>query len=396
MPRNPKTIQAARPQEAQLATLGAAALKALGSVMDAIPGRPSRPQELARALGINKVFCSRLVGALRSSEPLAGVHALPGTAPLRSFLAAAEQTGVAPKITAHAGESVERLDVFIRKEFGARSNLRGLLSAHVPDAHEELLSTSKQAAFRGMAGIHGLELEAVLVTFLVHPSPHKPGWCDTAVINASYGLRRSRPNASYSFTLRRLGRDQDERLAEVLLPEFCAPEGVELAAKHEGECVRQTLLGSDFGRRHTTDIVTTELYEANQPIDPAAEHEPPTRWFYATVSHPSRRLLFDVLVHKDVWATAAPELLIYDTIMHGEVIPDDPRFAHSKLDLLEEVQPIASASRLPRCPEVPRYGELLDHVCDRHGWSRADFRGHRVRSTYPLFGSQYCLTFTPR
>jgi hypothetical protein len=42
---------------------------------------------------------------------------------------------------------------------------------------------------------------------------------------------------------------------------------------------------------------------------------------------------------------------------------------------------------------LPRYRDLLEHVRSSLGWDADAFRGYRVRSDYPVYGSQITVAF---
>ena len=46
-----------------------------------------------------------------------------------------------------------------------------------------------------------------------------------------------------------------------------------------------------------------------------------------------------------------------------------------------------------RTAEIPRYADLLRHVCARLNWDGERFRGFRCRIDYPIYGSQVAMAF---
>lgn len=387
IPKPPTTTH-----ETQILSLGNELVRTLSSVLDRIPGRPQRPQELARTLGINKDLSSRVMGALRKREALAAVHQLPGPVPLRQLVRAATKAGIDDQVANQARKAIDQFDNYVREEFGARSNLQGLLSTRVLDAREQLHSTSRQAVFRGISGIRGSEVDALMVTFLMYPSATNPERCDTSVLNAYFGIRRSRPNAQFAFTSLRVSRDEESEDEEShLLEEFCSPTPLPLESTRDGQLMRHRLNCQEFGKRHVTDLVTCEHYRSNHPQEPGSQVP---RWFYATIDHPARLLLFEVLIHKDLWQGIEPELTVHDTAVRGEVVPQDPARQSDRLELLEGIESFASPASAPRCTGVPRYAEMIQHVAAVQGWSSDDFRSHRVQCQYPLYGSQYSMLFS--
>ena len=75
--------------EERVVVVGRQLRETLTAVLEAIPGAPDRPQELAATLGIDKVLSSRFLKAARHRDPMAVAHLAPGPEPMRRLLRAA-------------------------------------------------------------------------------------------------------------------------------------------------------------------------------------------------------------------------------------------------------------------------------------------------------------------
>ena len=106
-------------------------------------------------------------------------------------------------------------------------------------------------------------------------------------------------------------------------------------------------------------------------------------------------MIFDLLVHEDVWPRCDPELRIYDTVVNGVADVNDPTRDIDRLDLAESVQPLGQGTSRFRATEVPNYLDLLNYVCRKVGWDGERFRAYRCRIHYPFYGSQTCMVFDP-
>ena len=116
---------------------------------------------------------------------------------------------------------------------------------------------------------------------------------------------------------------------------------------------------------------------------------------FAEISTPAKALLFDALLHEDVYAGQSPDLFLYDTAFDGVASVNDRSRDIDRLDLAESVQDLGRGLPAFRTSVVPRYVEMLQLVFDRMGWDDAAFRGHRCRIDYPVYGSQVTMAFTP-
>jgi hypothetical protein len=388
----------------RISRVGRNLANAIRGVVDSVPGGPHRPQELARTLGINKDLSSRALSACRKQDPFAAAHLMPGPEPLRRLLRAAARRGVDPSVIKDAEEAVRQFDLLIRTDAGDRAGLDAIIGAWLPDARQRFELTAKQAMFKGAASLKGLFTETALVTFMAYPSSGaEDEWCDTALLAGLLGLRRLRPGATvqYSSVLHerehtratlngeRVGVDR-----EPLLREFCQPASVEIRTRMEGDRVHYTVADNGVGPRSAVDLWLAEFYARNHPRwrRPSAG---PRRFFYATVEQPARTLIFDMLVHEEVWPGCEPELVIYDTTVNGVADVNDPTRNVDRLDLAESIQPLGRSLSGYRASEVPNYLDLLRHVCKKMNWDDSRFRAYRCRIHYPFYGSQVCMVFDP-
>ena len=373
-------------------------------VLDEIPGAPYRPQELARALGINKDLSSRALSACRKQDPFAAAHLMPGPEPLRQLLRAAARKGVDQAIIKSADEAVRAFDLLIRTDAGDRAGLDAIIGAWLPDARERFEMTAKQNMFKGAANLKGLFTETALITFMVYPARAAANThCDTALLAGLLGLRRLRPGAVFQYssvlheaehTHATLNGERVEPARGPLLREFCAPESLQIDTRIEGDRVHYTLADNGVGPKSAVDLWLAEFYAQNHP----RWHRPgpgERRFFYATVEQPARTLIFDLLVHEDVWPRCDPELRIYDTVVNGVADVNDPTRDIDRLDLAESVQPLGQGTSRFRATEVPNYLDLLNYVCRKVGWDGERFRAYRCRIHYPFYGSQTCMVFDP-
>lgn len=388
----------------RIGEVGRTLADAIRAVVDSVPGGPHRPQELARALGINKDLSSRALSACRKQDPFAAAHLMPGPEPLRQLLRAAARRGVDPSVIKDAEEAVRAFDYLIRTDAGDRAGLDAIIGAWLPDARERFELTAKQAMFKGAASLKGLFTETALVTFMACPSAGAEAeWCDTALLAGLLGLRRLRPGATvqYSSVLHEpehthatLSGERVEGDQGPLLREFCSPASVEIATRVEGDRVHYTLADNGVGPKSAVDLWLAEFYARNHPRwrRPGAG---PRRFFYATAEQPARTLIFDMLVHEDVWPGADPELVIYDTTVNGVADVNDPTRNIDRIDLAETVQPLGRGLSGYRASEVPNYLDLLRYVCRKMSWDENRFRAYRCRIHYPFYGSQVCMVFDP-
>ncbi len=389
--------------EQRIQRVGAALGRTLTAVKDAVPGAPQGPQNLARALGLDKVLTSRLLKAIGKGDPMAVLHHIPGPEPLRRVLRSARKLGVPAATLRPATEAIEAFDQLIHKDAGDRSSLGAIISAWLPEAREEFELRRKQSAFKAMSQLKGAELDMDLSAAFLHPSADGKH-IDVVWANSALGLKRLRPGAVFRFTSQRMVPDDAERrpttldgepalgLDRVRLDEFCISPPAEIDVVQHGDALHYTLGGEGYGPRSAVDVVFVEVNLEEMPrFIPGAS--PRKAYVYSEVWVPSKVLVLDLFVHEDLYEGADPELLIYDTAIRGLADVNDSARDIDRLDMAESIQPLGRGTGRIRIAEVPRYADLVRLVFGKMGWDDERFRGYRVRVEYPIYGSQIVLAF---
>ncbi|MFT7463297.1 MAG: hypothetical protein ACI9EF_001641 [Pseudohongiellaceae bacterium] len=394
------------PLEARIASVGRELAERIPAVLQELPQGDGGPVALARSLGLDKVLASRLLKALRSRDPLAVSYHLPGPAPLRKFLRAARRGGAQQATIDSAELAVASFEQLIRSDVGDRSALDAIISSWLPDARGEFELRRKQAAHKAMSQLKGAAVDTLLATVLLHPSK-EPGRIDIVWIFGLLGLRRLRPGVAVKFASRRIVDKQGqarqptsllgatvEHPRGLRLDDYCDAPPAQLQVEQAGDTVHYVLGGEAFGPRSAVDLVMAEVNLAELPQTvPAGSGR--KGYVFAEVATPARRLLFDVLVHRDIYPGSDPSLRIYDTALDGVADVNDPARDIDRLELAESVSCLGRGSSALRVAGVPHYVELLNHVHQSMSWSAADFSAWRCHIDYPIYGSQVALVFDP-
>jgi len=375
------------------------------------------PQILADELGLTVVTASRLLKALAQSDPIAVLQLIPGPNPLRRIIEGARRKGVGDEACSAAESAVGRFDELIRTEAGDRSALKAMLTAWLPEERKEFEAQRRQAIFKARAELDGVSCGFSLTSILLHPSAEDPSRLDIVLIECLLGIDRLRPEAVVKMGTRRMvtpssgesssgdpptaaprqptnleGEIAVDGMHSVRLDEYCAAAPAPLAAEVYGNFVQYSLGPTGFGPSSTVDLVLAEVNRSEiAHVVPGGKEQAP--FFFTIPEFATHKKVFDLLVHRDVFPGCGPELLIYDTAGRGPAVAEDPA---RRLDLrrsTETVEHLGTGLQRARLVEFARYGELLAHACDRLEWTPEEFRGYRVRSTYPLIGAQLTLVF---
>ena len=389
--------------ERRINDAGEALLASFLRVLDQIPGGDSGPQRLAKELGIDKVLASRMLKAVRSPDAMSVVHRVPGPEPMRRVIKASSKLGVDAGDIKQAGQAIDRFETLIRTEIGDRSALEAILSAWVPEARREFELRRKQSALRAMSQLKGAQAEVYAEAAIFWPSTDGEH-IDIVWIKAVIGLQRLRPGMRVKFTSHRKVEDGSGRRTYTLagepvdgvdsatLADYCSSPAPKLQVQHAGESMHYLLEPGGFGAQSAIDLVTCEVNRAEMP-----RYIPRSRgrkaWASSDINIPSRRMQFDVLVHKDLYTGAYPELRVYDTTIQGQADINDPSRDVDQLDLLESIENMGAGLIRFGSSHVPRYRAMLGEVCQTLGFDASLLRGYRVSSDYPIYGSQTAILF---
>ncbi len=365
---------------------------------------PDKPQVISREFGLNRNLTwkvSRIVRAESSREIL---QHLPGVAGLHIFLDAFLKRQAPTSHVEAVRLAIAEFERMLALHAGDRPTLELLLDGLSPEeTTSEALETSRRLAFQGNSGIWGVQAETRLRTSFLAPNPLDPGQLDCAQLVAVLGLRRLRHGVAWPL-LERKGVDEDGFVQEqreepliastngtesFLVPEFCSDPQPEVQ-------VRPTKHGSVYeqvnGRLGNSGRVNC-VYGSRRPkFMGRAPHGADTRGqFFSSIDAPVEHMIFDLIVHKDL-VDAGIEVeggvLQRETTAAGRAGP--------RLSLPGPERVFSLGNGVPRVatPLVPRYGDLLQSVCDQLCWNPADFRGWRFELSYPPLPCTAVLSYS--
>ncbi len=376
-------------------------LASLTRVLGQLKGIGAGPQRLATELGVDKALASRLLKALRSPDGMTAMHRAPGPDLIRRVLKSSARLGVPAEDIAAAESATAAFEELIRAWAGDRTGLETVLSAWVPEARRDFELRRKQAAFRAISQLKGLSADVFAETAIFWPGADGRH-IDVVWIKSVIGLTRLRPGAVVKFTSRRgveqptgrhpltLAGEPMETVSNTVLPEYCTAPTPELVAKVAGEQTHYMVQGTRLAE--PVRLVTCEVNrnEINRYVPRSRQRR---GWSSSDIAIPAQHFQFDMLVHPDIYPGEHPDLRVYDTAVHGTADRNDPSRDVDQFDLLDRIDPLGTGVAGCGSSHVPNYRKLLDEVCGRLGFDGALLRGYRVESQYPLYGSQYIMSF---
>lgn len=376
----------------------------LRAVLEALPDTPQRPGVLARRLRLNRDICGRVLMVCREREPLQALHVAPGPEPLRRFVRAAAREEVPRDAIAAAMESIDRFDQLIRNEAGTRAVLNACLSASLPTARERFELASKQAVFKGMGQLRGVEAAAWLSCQIFHPSSGDPLRHDAVVIDGAVGIRRLRPNVPLKVRYDEFppfpGLPVAAALesASVAVPldwrPFAANPPAQLRSYGEPPSRYFVLDAHDAGPQAMVDLFGAWYHARGRARSIVAENGY-RRCILVLPDIPAQTLVFDAVLHEDVYPGAEPELSVFRVHSDGPAHPDDPRRQGDRIAVAEHIEFLGRDLRRLHVQEWPGYADYLVQLIAALGWNPAAFRAYRCRIQYPVPDWQVAMAFQP-
>ncbi|MFN7021056.1 MAG: hypothetical protein ACK4WH_06980 [Phycisphaerales bacterium] len=399
--------------ESEILSVGASLLRAVESLVHTVVKPGAGPVALARALGLDKVLASRVLKAIRQQDPVASIFFMPGPEPLRAMVRAADRRGSPKRAVEAAAAAVADFERLIDVQIGDRSLLDSILSAWIPDARAEFELRRKQAAFKALSQLRGVQADAVMATCVLAPSQQQ-GLMDVVWVHGLTGLHRVRPGVVVKIASRRMSSEPSARRAArldgrtidddapPLLDEFCSDPTPEVRVHRVKDSMFYTLGGNGFGAGSAVDVMFAEVNRAelkHPSVLAAASRKPGSAgdrrgaYFFSETVVPAKSLQFDLVVEESLFGTQEPMLRLYDTAFEGVADAFDPRRDLDRLDMLESIVPLGRGLTGVRSGVAPRYQELMHRVMREVGCDPARFTTYRCAISYPLYGSQTAMVF---
>lgn len=391
--------------ERRMAELGRGLARSLDVVVGQILDRPAvlRPNQLDRATGLGKNVAYRIIKAVQCEDPLAVLHVLPGLAPLRRLLRAAEKHAVAPHIIADAARAIDEFERFIQIEAGDREALNLIVSGWLRGVRQKDQLAARQSVFRGMSHVKGISADLQVDTAIVQPSPdgeHLEGasvtlvrgfrrWCRGVPLRFDSWRVTTPTEASRSLAL---DGQPIKQLGDCIVSEFSTVSATQLDVRQVADAEFYLLRSDTLGVRSAADVVFAALthccFERYQEPGNTRKSTILSRIFV-----PTRLLVFDALLHEDAYPTAEPLLRLHETGTEVTTDVNDPMNELSRLPLNEPLSTMGTGVDGLRIHEAPQYVALLRHTFDRLGWDPHAFRAYRCRIEFPLYATLASMSF---
>lgn len=365
---------------------------------------PANPQDVARHFGLNKTLTWTVSKVIGSTDPIATLPDVPGSSAMKGLLAAMQRRGASTEAVGRVRTAAQALNDIVELHVGDRATLALVVDGLSP-GREDHLELSRKLAFRGNSGLWGVQAQVRLMTVFMAPNADDPDRIDMAMVRGYIGFRRLRSEVRWPiFQVRGWGEEGEpvtgpwqplaaspgDRDGLPLLRQFSTIAASELEAVQTPDGVDYALAPGPIGNAGAVDCFASDC--ARSAAGRYQTERDTTGEFGATISAPTKRLIFDLLAHESLDFALTPEVRAFGGVFmerSEEQVPD----GKLPIPVPQNVATLPGRPPVVATPSVPRYPEIVSFVHERMGWKAEDFRGCRLDLSYPPMGSTVLLRF---
>lgn len=378
----------------ELRSVGEALRASLVEVIAGVPGGPHKPTPLSKKLGLSRVTVSRILRAIEHESPFEVLEALPGPESLRVVMAGAKKQGVSAALVTKGTAEIDRFAALIRDRYGTRAALDAAIRPHTGTLRERVDHAGRAEVFKGMSRILGVEAKTWLTSMLFTPSTDDASFCHVTTVHGAIGLRRLRPDTPVYFSFgpppSDRGHDRALSVDEMSFDDLCENQPARVVTEMVGGRLVHRLLDERLGKDAVMDMLSVSVDARGSRR--YADEQSALRGVSLFVDIPVRVMVCDVVIHRDIFPGATPELIVFNPGARGPANPNDPSRTVDRVDVSATVESVDSDERFT-IDEVPGYTEMMARVFDRLGKDASEYRVHRVRLSYPVTAFQHVVAF---
>lgn len=365
---------------------------------------------LSRKLGIDRNLCRRVVAGVRpgvSNWDL--LEQLPGTEGLRMFALAAAKEISGKDVRSVLLSTVEQYESLVQDLGGSQTKFLQRLHATrqagrgSPVAGGAVDNIDTRARLREAATeLVGFDVSYLTSLTMVRPIPDSPELIEllqatgliglrplrgpVTVVSRGYAMRKTAEELAVEQHARPLTADAD---GMGLVREFCSdPPPVCISEGSDGHA--RLVLDTDAhapGSMHDVAIAT----HWSPGVNPMREQT--EKWWYQVVSvrRPSRRLVFDVYLHRSMAASCVPTAAAF--LWHPALTGDLARHWDDRLPGRVTIEMLGRSTLNAATDGWASHRRFVERVFELGGWTPDDFVGFRIDVAEPLWGASYFMSF---
>ena len=366
----------------------------LAEVLAVIGVDATKPQSMARQLGLDKSLAWKTSRIVSDADPFAAIPRLPGRSGQKILLNSLRTAGAPADAIGAVQEALDEFEQLVETHAGDRETFEMMLSGLGKDGQSDLDEAHRKLSFQGNSAIWGVQARVQMAAQFV-----TPGSGSKLTLATVYGLidfRRLRTSAAWAVA-NMWGYHDDGTTAKVadeplerndgslpglpLLTSFSSPNLPPMRGSMSRNGLRRyEIVEGPVGMTGAMNIVsgwvsrdTVDRYRTD--VDRVGEH-------LVYLSTPAELLIHDLFVHKSLDFAMRPRAHLYSQLPGGPVYPLDGHEC-GQLPLPEAMVDLGEGPPDLTTPEVARYRAMAEMGAKAAGFSLNDFHGFRLKIKYP-------------
>lgn len=360
---------------------------------------PTKPQKMARSLGLDKSLSWKVSHIVGDEDLLDAAAHLPGRPGLRILIEALERAGVRRESVDSLREAFDAFNRMVETHSGDRDTMEMMLGHLRRDGKRSHDEAMRKRAFQGNSAIWGVQSRVRLVSQIVAPARGSSDMLDIAIMTGLIDFWRLRPDVPWAVgTLRRYADDGSPLPYELsepidpgvpahgppLIREFCSdPLPPVRVVPGVNNTTRIEMVGGAVGQTASSTCITgwivrNAFSRLRTPTESIGE-------YMGTLNTPAQLVIHDLFVHPEARLPMPLSVHLYSQLPGGPIYPNCGR-NQGELRLpttMIELGGGGGESPDLTTPEVPRYRQLMEMAAMRVGWPLGDFAGYRLKIPYP-------------
>lgn len=385
----------------------------LRPLIGALPDSERGASAMSRLLSVDRAVCQRLVYTLSKGEPdVRSLVDFPGPDGLRSIIQALTRRRLADAATlAGAKAAVDRYEEVLKAVAGSQRKLKQLLDEESPvviagraaNGLADPTLNARRRLFNPAAEITGRWTETLMSMRFIRYVNTPVSTRESVTLRAYLGHVANRDAIAMETGESSLNAAPGKELGfktlaqlpasgstpGILLPEFCS-EPLPRVVSQSDESVATHVIDlpeSQLGKPTNIVIAARDSREEPHP----ATWRPPIAEVSIMNLFPSRRLVYDVFLHRELASRCLPSASAHLTTP-GHMLGGVSRWT-TRLQGRISLQLLGVGVGNTHNDAYPRQQELVGHVYSQLGWDPNDFVGYRMEVNSPVWRAQYVMRF---
>lgn len=366
----------------------------LAEVLAVIGIDATKPQNMARQLGLDKSLAWKTSRIVSDADPFAAIPRLPGRSGQKILINSLRSAGAPADAIGAVQEAMDEFERLVETHAGDRETLEMMLSGLGKEGQSDLDEQHRKLSFQGNSAIWGVQARAQIAMQFVGPGEGTK--LSLATVYGLIDFRRLRASAAWAVASV-WGYHDDGTTAHdfsapleaydpalpglPLLAGFSSPSLPPMrVSKSRSGMTRFEIVEGPVGMTGALNIVSgwtnhnsVDRYQTD--VDKVGEH-------LVYLSTPVELLVHDVFVHKSMDFAKPPTPHLYSQLPGGPVYPHDGK-EHGKLPLPVEMLDLGEGPPDVTTPEIARYRAMAETGAKGIGFTLNDFHGFRLKIKYP-------------